>query len=102
MVGGGNPLEPRRIHGFPADRVITPTWSPHTGAPGAAGAMTLANDRGDPSPGSGSTHVLRDRISDIDAGLERATCNGARILEADSPVEHPPHRQRPLRPSVDP
>jgi uncharacterized glyoxalase superfamily protein PhnB len=49
---------------------------------GADGAMIVAEDRGDPVPGSGSTHVTRVRVSDVDASFEQARAYGARILEA--------------------
>jgi uncharacterized glyoxalase superfamily protein PhnB len=49
---------------------------------GADGAMIVAEDRGDHVAGTGSTHVIRVRVNDVDASFEQARAYGARILEA--------------------
>ncbi len=49
---------------------------------GADGAMIVAEDHGDPVAGSGSTHVTRVRVNDVDASYEQARAYGARIREA--------------------
>jgi uncharacterized glyoxalase superfamily protein PhnB len=55
---------------------------------GADGAMIVAEDRGDPVAGSGSTHVIRVRVNDVDASFEQARAYGARILETPTDREY--------------
>jgi uncharacterized glyoxalase superfamily protein PhnB len=55
---------------------------------GPDGAMIVAEDRGDRVPGSGSTHVTRVRVNQVDASFEQARAHGARILEAPTDREY--------------
>jgi uncharacterized glyoxalase superfamily protein PhnB len=54
---------------------------------GEAGAVILADVRGEQQPPAAGvvTHVLKVRVEDLDAVVERARSRGARILEA--PIE---------------
>jgi uncharacterized glyoxalase superfamily protein PhnB len=55
---------------------------------GGDGAMIVAEDRGDPVAGSGSTHVTRVRVDDVDASFEQARAYGARILDGPTDREY--------------
>jgi uncharacterized glyoxalase superfamily protein PhnB len=57
---------------------------------GEDGAIVVADVRGDqvaPSPGA-VTHVIKVRVSDVDAGFNRARDSGARVIQEPTTFEY--------------
>jgi uncharacterized glyoxalase superfamily protein PhnB len=57
---------------------------------GADGAVIVADVRGEQQPPKAGivTHVIKVRVSDVDAQLERARRHGARVLQEPTEYEY--------------